>query len=131
LGNDEVVRRLAAPLVIAWALSSAVPADAEPGVDASFVDALTRAGISFKDPASAVNAAKGACALMDQGTSQRDIVSLVMQQNSGISTVSAAQFTAIAASAYCSQHLQRVRDNSGDPALPPVGGMEGSGSSQQ
>src|SRR5947208_15844983 len=127
----SVLKRLAALLGVALALSLAVPADADPRIDASFVDALTRAGITFKDPASAVNAAKSACALMDQGTSQRDIVSLVMQQNSGISTVSAAQFTAIAASAYCPRHLQRVRNNSGDPALPPVGGMGGSGSSQQ
>ncbi|MDT5226531.1 MAG: hypothetical protein QOE12_646 [Mycobacterium sp.] len=126
-----MVRRLAALLGVALALSPAGPAYADPRVDASFVDALTRAGITFNDSASAVNAGKNACALMDQGTSQRDVVALVMQQNSGISTVSAAQFTAIAASAYCPRHLQRVRDDSGDPALPPVGGVGGSGSSQQ
>ena len=127
----DAVRRLAGLLGVALALSPAVPADADPRVDASFVDALTRAGITFNDSASAVNAGKNACALMDQGTSQREIVSLVMQQNSGISTVSAAQFTAIAASAYCPRHLQRVRDDSGDPPLPSVGGVGGSGSFQQ
>jgi hypothetical protein len=123
------VRRLAALLCLAFALP-AVPAHADPGVDASFVDALTRAGIVFNDSASAVNAGKTACGLMDQGKSQVDIVELVQQQNSGLSMVGAAQFTAIAASAYCPQHLQRVRDNSGDPSQPPAGGMGGSGSSQ-
>jgi hypothetical protein len=42
-----------------------------------------------------------------------------------INTVSAAEFTAIAASAYCSQHLKRVNDNTGGPSQPPgaVGGQ--------
>jgi hypothetical protein len=125
------MRRLAALLGVAFALNPAVPAYADPRVDASFVDALTRAGITFNDSASAVNAGKAACGLLDQGRSQLDVVQLVLQQNSGITTVSAAQFTAIAASAYCPQHLQRVRDNSGGPSQPPAGGMGGSASSQQ
>jgi hypothetical protein len=118
-------------LGVALALSVAVPAHADPGVDASFVDALAKAGISFNDSTSAVNAGKTACGLMDQGKSQLDVVHLVMQQNSAVSTVSAAQFTAIAASAYCPQHLQRVRDNGGDPPPPPTGGVGVSGGAQQ
>lgn len=115
-GHDGMMRRLAALLGVAFALNPVVPAHADPGVDASFLDALTRAGITFNDSASAVNAGKTACGLMDQGKSQLDVVHLVMQQNSAINTVSAAQFTAIAASAYCPQHLQRVRDNTGGPS---------------
>lgn len=130
-----MTRRLAmlvgiAPLSGA-ALMHAGPGRADPGLDASFLDALTKAGITFNDSASAVNAGKTACGLMDQATSQRDVVALVMQQNSGISTVSAAQFTAIAASAYCPEHLQRAPDNSVDPSLPPASGRGGLGSSQQ
>lgn len=110
------MRHLLVVLGIASSLGVPVPAHADPSVDASFVDALNKAGITFNDSKSAVNAGKTACDLMDQGKSQLDVVQLVMQQNSGISTVSAAKFTAIAASAYCPQHLQRAGDNGGNPA---------------
>jgi hypothetical protein len=56
---------------------------------------------------------------MDQGKPELDVIQLVTQQNSGISTVSAAKFTAIAASAYCPQHLQRASDNGGEGTVPP------------
>ncbi|WP_428340302.1 DUF732 domain-containing protein [Mycobacterium sp.] len=97
-----------AVLVVASALTLAVPAHADPNVDASFIDALTKAGISFNNSSSAIDAGKAACGLMDQGRSQLEIVQLVTQQNSDIGIVSAAKFTAIAASAYCPQHLKRV-----------------------
>ena len=77
--------------------------------------------MTFNDSKSAVNAGKTACGLMDQGKPELDVIALVTQQNPGISTTSAAQFTAIATSAYCPQHLQRASDNGGSPA-PPLGG---------
>jgi hypothetical protein len=58
---------------------------------------------------------------MDQGKPELDVIALVTQQNPGISTTSAAQFTAIAASAYCPQHLQRASDNGGSPSPHPGG----------
>jgi hypothetical protein len=125
------MRGLVTVLGVAAALSLAVPVHADPDVDASFVDALTKAGIAFSDSKSAINAGKTACGLMDQGKSQLDIVQLVMQQNSDISTVSAAKFTAIAASAYCPQHLKRVSDNTGGPSQPPGDGVGVSGGAQQ
>jgi hypothetical protein len=125
------MRRLVVVLGIAVALGVAVPAHADPGVDASFVDALTKAGITFNDSASAVNAGRTACGLMDQGKSQLDVVQLVMKQNSGITTVSAAKFTAIATSAYCPKHLQRASNDGANPSLPPSGELGGSGGSQQ
>ena len=108
-------------LGIASSLGSAIPAHADPNVDASFVDALTKAAITFSDSKSAVSAAKSACGLLDQGKPELDVIALVTQQNPGISTTSAAQFTAIAASAYCPQHLQRASDNGGSPSPPPGG----------
>jgi antitoxin (DNA-binding transcriptional repressor) of toxin-antitoxin stability system len=95
-------------LGIASSLGIAVPAHADPSVDASYVDALTRAGITFADSSTAVNAGESACGLMEQGKPVLDIVAAVTQQNPGISTTSAAQFTAIAASAYCPQYIQQV-----------------------
>jgi hypothetical protein len=105
-----------AVLGVASALTLAVPAHADPNVDASFVEALGKAGVAFNDSHSAINAGKAVCGLMDQGRSQRDIVALVMQQNSDISTVSAAKFTAIAASAYCPQHLKRFSYDTAGPS---------------
>jgi hypothetical protein len=125
------MRGLVAVLGVASALSFAVPAHADPIVDASFVEALSKAGVAFNDSHSAINAGKAVCGLMDQGRSQLDIVALVTQQNSDISTISAAKFTAIAASAYCPQHLRRLSENTGDPSQPPGDGMGVSGGAQQ
>lgn len=113
-------------LGVASALGLAVPAHADPGIDVSFVDALHKAGITFKDSDSAVNAGKTACDLMDKGSSEVDVIALVMQQNTGISNISAAKFTAIAASAYCPQHLHQLGSASPPPTPPnQVGGSGG------
>jgi hypothetical protein len=125
------MRSLVGVLGVASALSLAAPAHGDPNVDASFIEALTKAGIAFNDSPSAIKAGKSACGLMDQGRSQLDVVQLVMQQNSDISTVSAAQFTAIAASAYCPQHLKRVSDNTGGPSQSPGAGVGVSGGARQ
>jgi hypothetical protein len=107
------MRRLVTVMGIAWALVSPAPAHAEPGIDASFVDALTKAGITFNDPGNAVEAGHAACDLIAQGKPGIQVVQLVQQQNSGISTVSAAKFTAIAVSAYCPQYVQQVGGSGG------------------
>jgi hypothetical protein len=117
------MRRLLVMLGITSSLGIAIPAYADPNVDASFVHALNKAGITFNDSKSAVNAGKTACGLMDQGKPELDVVQLVTQQNPGISTTSAAQFTAIAASAYCPQHLQRASDGDGSQASTAAGGQ--------
>jgi hypothetical protein len=122
------MRRLLVVLGIASSLGSAIPVHADPNVDASFVDALTKAGITFNDAKSAVNAGKSACALLNQGKPELDVIALVAQQNPGISTTSAAQFTAIATSAYCPQYLHRATD--GSQAQPPPDRVGGSGGQQ-
>ena len=124
------MRRLLVVLGIASSLGSAIPAQADPNVDASFVDALNKAGITFNDSKSAVDAGKTACGLMDQGKPELDVIQLVTQQNPGISTTSAAQFTAIATSAYCPQYLRRATDTDGSQAQPPPERVGGSGGQQ-
>ncbi|MFZ1163635.1 DUF732 domain-containing protein [Mycobacterium sp.] len=99
-------------------LVQASPAGADPGLDASFLDALTKAGITIKSETGAVKAAKSACGMMEQGRPQLDVVQLVTRQNPGLDTTRAAQFTAIAASAYCPQYLQHTGPNTG---APPAG----------
>jgi hypothetical protein len=116
-------------LGIVAALGLAVPAHADPngpdtGVDASFLDALTKAGISFGNGATAVNAGKTACGLMSNGQPELDVIQHVTEQNPGISTTSAAKFTAIAASAYCPQYLQKA-SNADQPATPVQTGSGG------
>jgi hypothetical protein len=44
------MRRLPVVLGIASSLGSSIRAHADPNIDASFVDALNKAGITFNDP---------------------------------------------------------------------------------
>lgn len=116
MGDDGAMRRLLLLLGIAATLGSGVLAHADPNntdpkIDADFLDALTRAGVTFNNGATAVTAAKAACGLMVQGRPELDVIQQVAQQNPGIGTTNAAKFTAIATSAYCPQYLQRVSDN--------------------
>ncbi|HME75478.1 MAG TPA: DUF732 domain-containing protein [Mycobacterium sp.] len=118
-------------LLSAAAVGLAAPAHADPGVDASFLDALTKAGITFNDGPNAVNAGKTACGLMSQGQQGLDVIKHVSEQNPGISTISAAKFTAIAASAYCPQFIQRANDIGGDSTAPPPSRVGVPGGGQQ
>jgi hypothetical protein len=112
---------LAATLAVAPAVQAS-PAGADPGLDASFLDALTKTNIIVKSQTGAVKAAKEACGMMEQGKPEIDVVQLVTRQNPGLDTIRAAQFTAIAASAYCPQFLQRAADQPApDSGGPPVG----------
>lgn len=102
--------------------AQASPAGSDPGLDASFLDALTKTDINIKSQAGAVKAAKAACGMLAQGRPELDVVQLVTRQNPGLDTTRAAQFTAIAASAYCPQFLQRTGDHTApNTAEPPAG----------
>jgi hypothetical protein len=94
------------------------PVSADQDLDASFLDALTKAGITINSRPGAVKAGKTACGLMQQGRPELDVIQLVTKQNPGLDTTRAAQFTAIAASAYCPQYLQRAGDNGGGDNHP-------------
>jgi hypothetical protein len=122
MSHDGRMRRFLVLLGIAAMLGLAAPAHADPGVnanlDASFLDALTKAGITIKSPAGAVKAGKAACAMMEQGQPELDVIQHVTGQNPGLDTTRAAQFTAIAASAYCPQYLQHASDSAQPPPSP-------------
>jgi hypothetical protein len=122
--HDGEMRR---PLTLLVTLCVAVTAHAntgraDPGLDASFLDALVKAGITIKSEEGAVKAGKAACGMMAQGRPELDVVGLVSRQNPGLDTTRAAQFTAIAASAYCPQFLQRAADNGGVTTTAPSNG---------
>ncbi len=118
--DDDAMRRLLAMLGVVASLGVTPPVHADPDqdLDASFLDAVTKAGITINSRAGAVKAAKTACGLMQQGRPELDVIQLVTKQNPGLDTTRAAQFTAIAASAYCPQFLQRVGDNGGGDNHP-------------
>ncbi len=125
------MRRFLVLLGVAAMLGLAVPAQADPGVDAnldaSFLDALTKAGITVKSRAGAVKAGKAACGMMEQGQPELDVIQRVTRQNPGLDTTRAAKFTAIAASAYCPQYLQRAGGSGADSAQPPPNPVSTSG----
>lgn len=109
-------------VTLAFVSSGASPAVADPGVDASFLDALGKTDITVKSESGAVKAAKAACGMMQQGRPELDVIQLVSRQNPGLDTTRAAQFTAIAASAYCPQFLQRAEQPpTPSSAAPPAG----------
>jgi Protein of unknown function (DUF732) len=121
--DDGAMRRLLVLLGVAAALGFAVSAHADPGstnpnLDASFLDSLTKAGITINSRPGAIKAGKAACGMMEQGQPELDVIQLVTRQNPGLDTTRAAEFTAIAASAYCPQYLQRAGDNGGGDNHP-------------
>ena len=112
-------------LGIAASLSSGVPAHADPGgadpnLDARFLDALTKAGLTVISRPGAVKDGKAACGMMERGQPELDVIQHVTRQNPGLNTTRAAQFTAIAASAYCPQFLQHASNTGGGEQPPPV-----------
>jgi hypothetical protein len=116
--DDEAMRPLIALASLVVMVGGAAPARAEPGstdsgTDANFLAALRQAGITYNSGDTAVAAAKAACGLIDQGQPQIDVVKHVTEQNPGFTISGAAKFTAIAASAYCPQYLNAVRDSGG------------------
>ncbi len=117
------MRRLLVSLGIAAALGLGVlahadPSGADPDLDARFLDALTKAGLTVLSGPGAVKDAKTACGLMEQGQPELDVIQHVSKQNPGLDTTKAAKFTALAASAYCPQYLQRASAG-GDSNRPP------------
>jgi Protein of unknown function (DUF732) len=122
LYEDEAMRFLVMLASFAAALGVATPAQADPGSsgpDASFLAALTKAGITYEDPTVAVAVAKKACALMDEGNPQVGVIKSVSSSNPGFTADGAAQFTMIAASAYCPQHMGQPITQPSPTPLPP------------
>jgi Protein of unknown function (DUF732) len=112
--DDVAMKRLLTTLGIVASLGSWAPAHADAGLDASFLDALGKAGLTVLSRPGAVKDAKEACGMMQQGQPELDVIQHVSKQNPGLDTTKAAKFTAIAASAYCPQFLQRASDGRAD-----------------
>jgi hypothetical protein len=98
-------RLLLLPVTAAAIIATAAPAYADPpNNDADFLKQLSDAGVSYKDPAQAVEVAKNICDLSDKGTPAADIKKDLEQRNS-FSENGAANFIMISALEYCPKHL--------------------------
>lgn len=89
--------------VVAMAVTAA-PAYADTTDDA-FLVTLQRAGITYPDPARAVEAGRWVCQQVTNGTQMVDVVMEVQKFNPGLQGDNAARFAAIAANAYCPKAL--------------------------
>lgn len=94
----------------------AVPAQADPGPDANFLAALTKAGITYQTPTVAISVGKRECALMDQGMPESDVIKTVSESNPAFKGEAATEFTTIAEDAYCPQH----EGEAGPQPAPPA-----------
>jgi hypothetical protein len=109
LYEDEAMRFLVmhAGFAAVLGMASAQADPGNPGSDARFLAALTKAGITYQDPTVAVAVGKEACELMDQGNPEIGVIKSVSSSNPGFTVDGAAQFTMIAAGVYCPQHMGR------------------------
>jgi hypothetical protein len=89
---------------VAALIGMAAPAHADDD-DQAFLAALTKAGITYRSPDSAIAAGKKVCDLANAGTSQMEILRDVRDMNPGFTLGSAAKFTQAAASVYCPNRL--------------------------
>jgi hypothetical protein len=106
------MRQLLTLSTIAVAIGLAAPAHADPSSDdASFLEALKSAGITYQSPEGAVANGKAVCGMLDDGKSAADIVTKLKQANPGFAQRDAAKFLALSSVAYCPKYMQ-VADSS-------------------
>ena len=101
---------------VATMVGLAVPALADPppptvpdnpAADATFLDSLNKAGMTYTNNSSAIAAGKMACDLMNSGTSEKDVVDKLSMLNPGLNSGGAMKFAALASSAYCPDYLNK------------------------
>ena len=83
------------------------PAPADPAADATFLDSLNKAGMTYSNGSSAVAAGRLACDMMNSGTSEQDVVTKLSALNPGLNTGGAMKFAALASTAYCPDYLTK------------------------
>jgi hypothetical protein len=99
----------------------AVPAHADPGPDASFLDALNNAGITYHNGPDAIAIGRRVCELMDQGNPQADVIKSMTRENSGFTDDNATKFTQISENVFCPQHTWGIVPTPAQqPWSPPI-----------
>jgi hypothetical protein len=106
------MRLVLALICVAAVVSTAAPACADiDGSDQVFLAALNKDGLTYGDPEHAITAAKAVCNLANGGMSGVEIVRNLQELNPAFEGNGAAEFTAIAASAYCPTTLAGVNQS--------------------
>ena len=116
---------------LAVAVGVAVPALADPAplvpddpaADSAFLDSLNKAGMTYSNGPSAIAAGRMACNLMNEGTSETDVVSKLTMLNPGLQSGGAMKFAALASSTFCPDYLSKSSAKA--PSSPGLGGMFG------
>jgi Protein of unknown function (DUF732) len=115
----------------AVSIGAAVPALADPpppsvpdnpAADATFLDSLNKAGMTYSNGSSAIAAGRLACDMMNSGTSEQDVVNKLAALNPGLNTGGAMKFAALASSAYCPDYLGKSSQKTTQPLIPGLGG---------
>jgi hypothetical protein len=118
---------------LAVAVSVAAPALADPpppsepdnpAADATFLDSLNKAGMTYNSGSNVIAAGRKACDFMNQGLSQGDLVSKLSLLNPGLNSGGAMKFAALASTAYCPQWLDKSSTQNNSP-YPGFKGMMG------
>jgi hypothetical protein len=95
----------------------------DPAADSAFLDSLNKAGMRYSNGPSAIAAGRMACNLMNEGTSETDVVSKLTMLNPGLQSAGAMKFAALASSTYCPDYLSKSSAKA--PSSPGLGGMFG------
>jgi hypothetical protein len=107
------MKHLLALTAFAAMIGLAAPAHADANQDQAFLVSLKAAGISYRDPESAIAAGQKVCAMADSGKTGVEVVKVLQDGNPGLTQGNAAKFTAIAANVYCPAQLPSVQPVSG------------------
>jgi len=99
-------------LGVAAVIGCAAPAYADPdgddsGGDTVFLTSLKAAGLTFNSNDQAIVAGHAVCSMANNGDSGLQVVKRLTTDNPGLTMDGASQFAAIAAKAYCPQHLTK------------------------
>ena len=96
-----------------------------PAADATFLDSLNKAGMTYNSGPSAIAAGRMACDMMNAGTSEKDVIDKLSMLNPGLNSGGAMKFAALASSAYCPDYLNKSSTPTKNPS--PFGGFGGVG----
>jgi len=133
--DDGSMRLLLALATVGAAIGLAVPALADPpppsvpdnpAADATFLNSLNSAGMTYTNGSSAIAAGRMACDLMNSGQSEQDVVNKLTLLNPGLNAGGAMKFAALASSAYCPDYLNKSSQKTSSPGpFPGLGGQQG------
>ncbi|GAB7144413.1 DUF732 domain-containing protein [Mycobacterium riyadhense] len=90
--------------VVGVAVTLAGPAYAD-ATDDQFLSELRAGGLTYQDPDRAIVAGKSVCQLVNEGKTDTEIVRELQNRNPGFTQYAAAEFTTLAAAAYCPKYL--------------------------